>query len=145
MTGRVKAMWMDEVEAKHVPGVPNRFKLEIVMDRTEIVEAWAFKGRVYCKFFAGEKIRQLFMYRLITPTLDDERAEDLATKVDMEGSVDLTKWEKVKLVWSSDRTPSREELIAEGKRTGICQVCNRKLTNPDSIAAGIGPICAGRI
>jgi hypothetical protein len=33
---------------------------------------------------------------------------------------------------------------AIGRRTGRCQVCHRLLTNPDSIAAGIGPVCAGR-
>ena len=35
------------------------------------------------------------------------------------------------------------EARAYGKRTGICCCCGRTLTNPDSIAAGIGPICAG--
>ena len=29
-------------------------------------------------------------------------------------------------------------------RTGRCRKCNRILTSPESIAAGIGPICAGR-
>lgn len=31
-----------------------------------------------------------------------------------------------------------------GKETGQCLVCGRTLTNPDSIEAGIGPICASR-
>lgn len=31
-----------------------------------------------------------------------------------------------------------------GKRTGRCSCCARELTNPESIAAGIGPICAQR-
>lgn len=31
-----------------------------------------------------------------------------------------------------------------GIDTGHCCMCNRELTNKDSIAAGIGPICAGR-
>jgi len=30
-----------------------------------------------------------------------------------------------------------------GRKTGTCCQCNRELTNPDSIKAGIGPICAG--
>lgn len=34
--------------------------------------------------------------------------------------------------------------IAFGKETGQCCVCGRTLTNPDSIEAGIGPICASR-
>ena len=29
-----------------------------------------------------------------------------------------------------------------GKQTGTCGCCGRELTNPDSVAAGIGPICA---
>jgi hypothetical protein len=29
-----------------------------------------------------------------------------------------------------------------GKATGRCSICDRELTDPNSIAAGIGPICA---
>lgn len=36
-------------------------------------------------------------------------------------------------------------LRAEGKATGICQVCGRELTDPKSIASGIGPVCEGRV
>jgi hypothetical protein len=35
-------------------------------------------------------------------------------------------------------------LTAYGKRTGNCSCCGRPLTNPVSVAAGIGPICAGK-
>lgn len=38
-----------------------------------------------------------------------------------------------------------DEAAAFGKETGRCCCCARKLTNPESIAAGIGPICAGRL
>lgn len=34
------------------------------------------------------------------------------------------------------------EAVAYGKRTGVCCICSRELTNQDSIDAGIGPICA---
>lgn len=34
--------------------------------------------------------------------------------------------------------------VAYGKRTGNCCICNRELTDPVSIANGIGPICADR-
>ena len=37
-----------------------------------------------------------------------------------------------------------EEAAAFGHQTGRCCCCARKLTNPESVAAGIGPICAGR-
>lgn len=32
-----------------------------------------------------------------------------------------------------------------GKRTGVCGVCSKTLTDPKSVKAGIGPVCAGRI
>lgn len=35
-----------------------------------------------------------------------------------------------------------DEAKAYGRETGVCCVCSAELTNPDSIAAGIGPICA---
>lgn len=35
-----------------------------------------------------------------------------------------------------------EYAIAYAKITGKCGVCNTKLTDPKSIAAGIGPVCA---
>lgn len=34
--------------------------------------------------------------------------------------------------------------IAYGLKFGICSCCGRELTNPASVAAGIGPICAGK-
>lgn len=37
-----------------------------------------------------------------------------------------------------------EEAKAYGKVTGTCCQCGRKLTKEESIAAGIGPICAGK-
>lgn len=35
--------------------------------------------------------------------------------------------------------------IRYGKELGVCSVCGRTLTNPESIAAGIGPVCEGRL
>lgn len=35
-----------------------------------------------------------------------------------------------------------DEVKGFGKAFGVCGVCARLLTNPESIAAGIGPICA---
>lgn len=31
-----------------------------------------------------------------------------------------------------------------GRVSGNCMVCGRELTNPESIEAGIGPVCAGK-
>lgn len=36
----------------------------------------------------------------------------------------------------------KESAIRYGKELGVCGVCNRTLTNPESRAAGIGPKCA---
>lgn len=36
-------------------------------------------------------------------------------------------------------------MIAYGKLTGTCGVCGRHLEDEESVAAGIGPICAGRL
>lgn len=38
----------------------------------------------------------------------------------------------------------REAAVNYGHQLGRCSSCNRELTNPESIAAGIGPICAGK-
>lgn len=38
----------------------------------------------------------------------------------------------------------RAAAIDYGRQLGRCSVCNRELTNPESIDAGIGPICAGK-
>lgn len=34
--------------------------------------------------------------------------------------------------------------IAYGKEYGICSVCGRELSDPESVAAGIGPVCASK-
>lgn len=39
----------------------------------------------------------------------------------------------------------RESMIAYGRQLGKCGACGRTLTDPDSIAAGIGPVCAGNM
>lgn len=36
---------------------------------------------------------------------------------------------------------TKDQAAAYGRKTGICMICNRTLTDPKSIAAGIGPIC----
>jgi hypothetical protein len=38
-----------------------------------------------------------------------------------------------------------EEVAEVGRRDGYCYVCGRHLTNPESVALGIGPICGGRV
>jgi len=38
-----------------------------------------------------------------------------------------------------------EEAAAYGKLYGVCIVCSRELTNPESIERGIGPVCINKI
>lgn len=38
----------------------------------------------------------------------------------------------------------RAAALAHGKETGICAVCSRTLTDAQSVARGIGPICASK-
>jgi hypothetical protein len=38
-----------------------------------------------------------------------------------------------------------DEVAAFGKLTGTCMRCGIELTHPDSVAAGIGPVCAKRV
>ena len=38
----------------------------------------------------------------------------------------------------------KQAAIAYGKEYGQCACCGRELSNPESVALGIGPICAGR-
>lgn len=40
---------------------------------------------------------------------------------------------------------SVDEAAAFGHKYGMCCVCGATLTDPKSIAAGIGPVCAGRV
>jgi hypothetical protein len=46
---------------------------------------------------------------------------------------------------SADTKMSADDAAAFGHEHGICAICGALLTNPESIARGIGPICAGRI
>lgn len=38
-----------------------------------------------------------------------------------------------------------DALVAYGRETGVCGVCGRTLRDPDSVAAGIGPVCASKV
>src|SRR5436305_1812140 len=49
----------------------------------------------------------------------------------------------------NDAEATRLSAMADGIREGLkgsdaCAICGRKLTDPDSVALGIGPECAGK-
>lgn len=48
-------------------------------------------------------------------------------------------------ILASGQRLSSDEAAAFGRETGTCCSCGRALTNPASIEAGIGPVCAGRV
>lgn len=50
----------------------------------------------------------------------------------------------IRTLKASDRM-TLDQAKAFGHQTGVCCACGRTLTNPESIAAGIGPICGGRL
>jgi hypothetical protein len=46
---------------------------------------------------------------------------------------------------TADRDGRNAMGIAYARQSGNCYVCGRKLTTPQSLADGIGPVCAGRV
>jgi hypothetical protein len=66
----------------------------------------------------------------------------------IEGGV-LTQWQRpgvdhveVLLALLTIEADPEAAAVLHGKASGRCSVCSRDLTNPESIARGIGPICA---
>ena len=50
-------------------------------------------------------------------------------------------WELIKAL----RDDPIAALAARGKRLGFCCLCGRPLSNEESVALGMGPICRGRL
>lgn len=45
---------------------------------------------------------------------------------------------------TADELLSIEDVRAFGLRTGMCAICGRTLTDPESVQKGIGPVCEGK-
>lgn len=71
------------------------------------------------------------------------QAGHLTTKQLIEGCFEYTGRKPLHSLTAEHRM-SLVEAQEYGRITGICCNCGRKLTNEESIAAGIGPICASR-
>lgn len=67
----------------------------------------------------------------------------LVTKILTEDGFEYTGMKPLKSIKPEHRM-TLDEAKAYGKVTGTCCNCGRKLTNEESIEAGIGPICAGK-
>lgn len=66
--------------------------------------------------------------------------------VSLQTSDELTSlpWSTAKSVLAKIEQDPKEAAIRYGKELGVCGVCNRTLTNEESRARGIGPICADK-
>jgi hypothetical protein len=71
------------------------------------------------------------------------QAGHLATKQLIEGCFEYTGRKPLHSLTAEHRM-TLVEAQEYGRITGICCNCGRKLTNEESIEAGIGPICAGK-
>lgn len=56
----------------------------------------------------------------------------------------LTKAQAEKVLAKIAENPM-DALVAYGRETGVCGVCGRRLTDPASVEAGIGPVCASKV
>jgi hypothetical protein len=72
---------------------------------------------------------------------DEQRAPQLVTKQLIEGHFEYTGKRPLNFITAEHRM-TLDEAKEYGKVTGTCCNCGRLLTNEESIAAGIGPICA---
>ena len=59
----------------------------------------------------------------------------------IDGAWEFTSWTNVPEL--SRMTPEQARFY--GRQTGRCVICQRELTDPQSVVAGIGPVCAGRL
>lgn len=73
-----------------------------------------------------------------------ERAPQLVTKQLIEGHFEYKGKKPLSFIKAEHRM-TLDEAKEYGKVTGTCCVCAAKLTNEKSIAAGIGPVCGGRV
>lgn len=72
-----------------------------------------------------------------------KRKGDYLGKINAEGHL-VTQHEAVRKIVEGMGDNLEEAIRKEGYRTGACALCGRELTDPDSIQAGVGPICAKR-
>lgn len=61
-------------------------------------------------------------------------------------------YRRVRLSWTDELRALHEVALdpaeaskAYGRESGVCGVCSSPLTNADSLAAGIGPVCRGKL
>lgn len=65
-----------------------------------------------------------------------------AAYVIKDGAYMPAKWPETQAILADVAANGQTYAIAYAAKTGKCGVCNTKLTDPKSVAAGIGPVCA---
>lgn len=93
-------------------------------------EAGQNAGHVYVKSTDGEylgKISPTGEFRTVRECTAAQKAAIMAHVASMQTPEDV-----------------RAAAILSGKETGVCCCCGRELTDPNSIEAGIGPVCASK-
>lgn len=142
-----------------------RLLTEKIADRAEALEAveWVREHRMskatasakISEYIAMPKVRNAFssmpelekgMYRMNGDVYKVYRTREghLATKILTEDGFNYTGRKPLHSLTSEHRM-TLEEAKEYGKITGTCCQCGRKLTDENSIEAGIGPVCAGKI
>lgn len=120
----------------------NEHKLSKALASEKITEYMAMPG-VRTAFSSTPELDE-GMYRMNDEIFKVYRTQagHLATKQLIEGCFEYTGRKPLHSLTAEHRM-SLVEAQEYGRITGICCNCGRKLTKESSIAAGIGPICAG--
>jgi hypothetical protein len=92
---------------------------------------------------------ELGMYRLANGDIyriqrSRESGRLYAKKLDWANNTFVFEQGAMRLITADDRM-TLDEAKAWGVETGICCVCSAFLTDPKSVSAGIGPVCASRV
>jgi hypothetical protein len=89
-------------------------------------------------------------YRVDRPT-EGRWAGHIFVKLGLGGPYGEPRWERIPLrnvqtiLDKVAKAGPKEAMLRYGKELGHCGHCGRTLTNPDSIEAGIGPVCRGKM
>lgn len=86
----------------------------------------------------------LRFYRIDKPT-EGRWAGYTFVKVEANDDVYPVKsWNEQHIIFAEIEKDPKAAAERYGKAQGVCGMCGRKLTDPDSINRGIGPVCAGK-
>lgn len=127
----------------------SRFDLSTltVREASETIERLLARPRVTAVTFVAEL--ELGMYRLSNGDIyrvqrSRESGRLYAKKLDWANNSFVFESGAMRLLTADDRM-TLDEAKAWGVETGICCVCSAFLTDPKSVEAGIGPVCAKRV